>query len=136
MFQQLGTWNPGDTLMPIQEPQDARQAAVRRGASLTIVKGTAIGIKTADKLAYAYNNALSDGTEVCVGIAMYSFKTDANGNVYYSDSAVISEFNSAHLTSPIWKTGIFDPTTLTGFDAAAKVDMFGRTLQNGFVQIG
>jgi hypothetical protein len=99
-------------------------------------QGTAIGIKTADKLAYAYNNALSDGTEVCVGIAMYSFKTDANGNVYYSDSAVISEFNSAHLTSPIWKTGIFDPTTLTGFDAAAKVDMFGRTLQNGFVQIG
>jgi len=125
----LETWQL-NMLQPAQYPNDARQDAVKPGVSLTVVKGQALAIKTADSLAYPLATAASDGTQNAIGFSMYDFKTDSNGKVYFADSTTASWRNSAWDTAPYWKTGIFDPTDLTtnaSGNAVAEVDTFTPT---------
>jgi hypothetical protein len=135
MFGLIATVDFNNMLMPEQDPHDARQDAVEWAPNLTIVKGQAVGQITASKKIAAYNDANSDGTQTCVGLSMYSIRTDANGKVYYGDTAIPSMENSAHDTAPIWLRGKFAPSKLTGFDAAARVDLAVRILPNGLYYI-
>jgi len=74
------------------------------------------------------------GTEVPVGICQCTIKTDASGNVYFSDDAVPSTINPPHATAPLYVNGTFDTADLTGWDAAAATALKARTLNSGFVQ--
>lgn len=91
---------------------------------------------TANVVRTTTGGAASDGTQTCVGWSMYSFKTDANGLVYYSGSAAAAANIRVgpHATSPIFKTGIFDPADLlTHSTPVAQVDTFtpGGTIEVG-----
>lgn len=99
-------------LQPVQRPEDARQDAVKWAANLTIRYGTAVSRKTADNLIYPLAPGQSDGTQTFVGLAMYTFKTDASGLVYYGPTATPGARLGPYMTSPIWVTGIFDPNDL------------------------
>lgn len=134
-FGQIATVDLNNMLMPEQDPQDARQDAVEWAPNLVIVKGQAVGQITTGKKMAAYNNANSDGTEVCKGLAMYSFRTDANGKVFYGDTTTPSLENSPHDTAPMWLRGKFAPSKLTNFDAAAQADLAVRVLPNGIYYI-
>ena len=135
MFNQIGTVDYNNMLMPEQDPHDARQDAVAWAPNLVITKGQAVGRITASNLMAAYNNANVDGTQDCRGIAMYSFRTDAQGRVFYGDTTTMSFENTPHPTAPIWLRGKFAVAKLTGFDAAAMADMAARTLPNGIIYI-
>jgi hypothetical protein len=135
MFSALSTYTAANILQPKQRPEDARQDAGVFGVSLTLAKGTVLGKKTSDGKLYAYNDSLTNGTEVAVGILMQSIITDSSGNVFYGDSATAGEFNPPHETAAYWQSGIFDTADLTGYDAAALVDFKGRVLANGFILI-
>lgn len=114
-----------DLLVPAQEPGDARLDAMAFGPNLTITRGQAIGILTADKKAYDFDQAASDGTEKFVGFSQASFKTDANGKVYFGDTAAASYRTAGEYTAPVWKSGIFDPALLsTAAALVAQVDTF------------
>ena len=135
MFTTLQTYAMTNQLQPKQRPEDARQDAGAFGVSLTLVKGTMLGRKTSDGLLYAYNDALTSGVNVCVGILMYTIKTDSNGLIFFGDSTDASELNPPHQTAPYWQSGIFDTADLTGYDANALGDLQGRVLANGFILI-
>lgn len=123
-------------LQPAQWPHDAKHDAMRFGASLTIAKGTLIGVVTATGHGAAYNDALATGVETAVAIAMYDFKTDASGNVYLGDSATATYENvSIGKTAPVFISGVFNEDDLTGYDAAALADFNGRVLHNGFIYL-
>lgn len=135
MFAELATYAATNMLQPKQRPEDARQDAGAFGVSLTLAKGTVIGKKTSDGLLYAYNDALTNGTNVAVGILMYTIKTDSSGRIFFSDSTDASELNPPHQTAPYWQSGIFDTADLTGYDANALTDLNGKVLANGFISI-
>lgn len=126
-------------LQPMQSPEEAEQDALVFAPSLTIVKGTSIGIKTADKLGYAMLPGASDGTQLFVGFSMFSFKTDAAGLVYPLSGtlvAVPSMRNTPWRTAAIWKKGIFNPQdVITRAAPAGEVDTFtpGGTITTGDV---
>lgn len=124
----------GQKLEPFECPREAVTESVPFGASLTIAKGTVVGIKTSDGKWYAYANANSDGTEVARGIAQYNFTTDADGNV-----TIASETGVEYHTAPIYVAGTFRTTELTGLDAAGVTDL-GRiiagALADGVLRIG
>lgn len=130
----LETYNAAK-LEPAEYPHDARIDAAQFGPSLTIAKGTVLGKKTADSKLYAYNDALSDGTEVAVAISVYDVKTDASGNHYLGTDAVPSGFNLPHKDASIYIAGVFRTADLTGWNAAALADFKARTLPSGFIRI-
>lgn len=115
MITTIETWDLSNILQPVQSPEDARQDAVRWGPSLTVLKGMAVGKKTADGLCYPMVPGASDGTQNFVGFAMFSFVTDASSNVFQAVSiaAAASYRLSAFTTTPIYTIGIFDPQDLT-----------------------
>jgi hypothetical protein len=135
-------------LQPAQAPGDARQDAVVWGPNLTILAGDTIAIKTADKLAYRAVVGASDGTEAAKGFSMYSFKTDANGKVYFGSGsdvvAVASWPQGPYSTAPYWKEGIFDRSEILIGGAAASlanlITLFTAAriieLPNSFIKIG
>jgi hypothetical protein len=130
----IETFSEADILQPVQAPGDARQDAVAWGPSLTVRAGAAVGIKTSDKLAYPYDADLTNGRELCVGFSMYAFTTDADGKVYYAETAAAGVRGGPWNTSPIWKGGIFDPEDLfTDPSPVAQVDTFtpGGTIEVG-----
>lgn len=135
MFTELETYAMTNQLQPKQRPEDARQDAGAFGASLTLAKGTIIGKRTADGLLVAYLDTATNGAQTAVGILMYTIKTNSSGQVFFSDSTDASELNPPHQTAPYWQSGIFDTGDLTGYDAAALVDLNGKVLANGFISI-
>lgn len=135
MFTELATYAMTNQLQPKQRPEDARQDAGAFGASLTLDKGTIIGKRTSDGLLYAYDDTATNGQEVAKGILMYTIKTNSSGHVFFSDSTDATELNPPHQTAPYWQSGIFDTADLTGYDAAALVDLNGKVLANGFISI-
>lgn len=122
-------------LQPVINPQDARKEAIQLGVSLTLAKGTLLGKRTSNGLHYAYNDALTDGTQTAVGILEFDVVTDADGNHYLGTNAVASQFNMPHRDASMFTCGTFDPTELTGWDAAAATDLKARTLSNGYYLI-
>ena len=135
MFAELSTYAATNILQPKQRPEDARQDAGAFGVSLTLVKGTVLGKKTSDGLLYAYNDSLTSGVNVAVGILMYTIKTDSTGRIFFGDSTDASEVNVPHQTAPYWQSGIFDTGDLTGYDANALTDLNGKVLANGYISI-
>lgn len=128
MLTALEQFDLSQILQPVQNPQDARQDAVKWGASLTIARGQAIAIKTSDHLAYAFNPSASDGTQNFAGFSMYTLKTDANNLVYFGGVSTTPSYRlGPYMTAPIWTKGTFNPqdvsTNATG-TAVAEVDTF------------
>lgn len=124
----------GTKLEPYEDPEGAVVRSVLFGNSLTIAKGTVLGIVTTGEKWAAYANANSNGTEVARGIAMYDFTTDGSGKVTIGgDSSVTFD------TAPIYVSGTFLISELTGLDANAVTD-FGRiiegTISAGILRIG
>jgi hypothetical protein len=124
MITTIEQFSLADILTPAQRPEDARQNAVIFGPNLTILKGTFLGKKTADQKMYAYVNGAGDGTQVPSAIAMYTFKTDANGLAYLGDSTTVSTRNGPWTTMPVWESGVFDPNELGVAALVAEVDTF------------
>jgi hypothetical protein len=135
MFAALETYAATNQLQPKQRPEDARQDAGAFAANLTLVKGTVLGKRTSTGELEAYNDAHTTGVNVAVGILMYTIKTNATGQVFFSDSTDASLNNTPHQTAPYWQSGIFDTGDLTGYDANALADMQGHVLANGFISI-
>jgi hypothetical protein len=124
----------GLKLEPFEDPEGAVTDSVPFGASLTIARGTVLGIKTADSLFYAYADANSDGTQTAKAIAMFDMTTDGSGNV-----TIGNDWASTSKSGPVYKAGTFRTTELTGLDAAGVVDL-GRlvsgTAADGVLRIG
>jgi hypothetical protein len=85
----------------------------------TLVKGTILGMVTATGLYKAYNNSLSDGTEVAVGIL---------GDTVDAD---LTDQNDLRLAASMYVRGTFYEAALTGLDSAAKTDLKSRTVGSG-----
>ena len=135
MPETLQTYDLSNILQPAQFPEDARRAAGKFGASLTLAKGTVLAKKSADGKLYAYDDATT-AVSTAVGILEYSIKTDASGNVYFSTtSAVAGTDNPPHQEASFFEAGTFLATDLTGWDAAAATDLKARTLANGYYRI-
>lgn len=81
-------------------------------AGENLAKGTLIGILTSGKLAIAYNDSGTDGEEVARGIL--DLDVDATGAANFPGNMLI--------------VGVVAEDKLTGFDAAAAVDMKGRVV--------
>ena len=124
-----------DSLQPQRRPSDARTQAINLGPNLTVPKGRLLGKKTSDGKFYLYNDANSDGTEVAKCINKTACKTDADGNVYYSDSAVASSINIPFQTTQVYVAGTFKISELVGYDAAALADFNGKLDEAGDVMI-
>lgn len=75
------------------------------------------------------------GIEAALAVNMYSLKTDANSLVFYGGTTTPSTDNVANNTSPVWTSGVFDPTKLVGLDTAARRDLRVKSLPNGFIEI-
>jgi hypothetical protein len=123
-----------DKLEPKESPELAIVDAVKLGASLTLAKGTVLGKRTSNNTHYAYNDALTDGTNVATCILMQATKTDASGNCYFGDSATAAVDNLPHAEAPVYTGGIFDTDDLTGYDAAAKTDLGGHFTPAGWLK--
>jgi hypothetical protein len=124
----------GQKLEPFERPKEAVTESVPFGNSLTIAKGTVLGIVTATGKWAAYDNGAATGLEVARGIAMYNFTTDGSGNV-----TIANDTGVTYHTAPIYLAGTFRTTELTGLDAAAVTDL-GRlvagALADGVLRIG
>lgn len=138
--------DPSQILQPAQAPGDARPDAVAWGPNLTILAGDTVAIKTADNLMYRAVVGAADGTQNGKGFAMYSFKTDANGKVFFGSGADVTaagnRIQGPWSTAPIFKEGIFDRADLkVGGVAATQADLvtlFGNrlfVLHQGFIQL-
>jgi hypothetical protein len=106
-------------LAPLYDSRGAKQHHLKFGNSLTIVKGTVIGQITATGLGAAYNNANADGSEVAKGIAAYDFTTDGSGVVTLGGG----EQGEKQQTAPVFMSGYFRTSELTGLDAAGVADL-------------
>lgn len=124
----------GVKLEPFERPAEAVTDSIPFGASLTIARGTVIGIVTADGKGKAYADGNSDGSQTAKAIAMYDFTTDASGNV-----TIANDTSVTYHTAPVYKAGTFRTSELTGLDAAAVTDL-GRllsgTVADGVLRIG
>lgn len=131
----LETWNPA-RLEPVQYPQDARTDAARLGVSLTLAKGTVLGKRTSNNRLYAYNDALTDGTNVACAILVHDVVTDASGNHYLGTTATASAFNLPQMDTSVYVAGCFDTADLTGYDTAAGTDLKVALLPSGYIKFG
>ena len=83
----------------------------------------------------------SDGTQVCVGLALYSFTTDATGAAFDlfgmapGQTPATNEFATPDSTIPYAYKGVYDPRELVGFDATAMAQLGGKLLADGNVSI-
>lgn len=136
-------FDPSDILVPAQRPEDARQDAIQFGPNLTFVKGDMIAISTVDKKAYRYAVGGANGLAVAKAIAMYSFRTDTNGMVYFGTEApgYHPQVAPSH-TAPGWLTGIFAPGDIKIAGVAATFSQvstafqtLARELHNGFIKV-
>jgi hypothetical protein len=123
-----------DQLEPKEFPELAKTDAVKFGASLTLAKGTVLGKRTSDNKHYAYNDALTDGTNVATCILKCTIKTDSGGNVFFGDSTTATVDNMPHAEAPVYVAGVFDTDDLTGYDANAKADLGGHLTPAGWLK--
>lgn len=105
-------FDPSQILQPVQRPEIARQDTGKWAPNLTVSKGMAAARKTSDSLLYPMVPGASDGTQNFIGFAGMTFKTDANSNVYFGDSAAASWRMGPSRTAFFWWRGVFDPQEL------------------------
>jgi hypothetical protein len=123
-----------DHLEPKTNPELAVLSCVRLGASLTLAKGTLLGKRTSDSKHYAYNDSLTDGTNVATCILRQAVKTDSSGVAFHGNSTDASEINLPHTEVTVYVGGVFDTDDLTGYDAAAKTDLGGHLTPEGWLK--
>ena len=120
-------------LEPYVNPDMARTLAVQFGPSLTIAKGTIIGLITATGKGAAYAAASVDGSQTnIIGPAVYDFTTDASGNVTLGGTGTVAGITvSVDQTAEVYYRGDFLETELTGLDANAVTVLKARELGIG-----
>lgn len=124
----------GVKLEPYMTPNEAVTESVPFGASLTIARGTVLGIVTADGKWKAYATGNVDGSQTARGIAQYDFTTDASGNV-----TIAGDTGVTYHTAPVYIAGTFRTTELVGLDAGAVTALgrlVGGSTADGVLRIG
>jgi hypothetical protein len=131
------TFNHGDSLIPIDSIAQTDAFAVT--PSVTLAKGTVVGVVTATKKLKAYASGNSDGSEVPIGLLKYATTTDAegyvvttmpNGDVLKQPTATVYRSGKfqAYTVNPT--TGLPTATTLLpGLDSNA-ITKLGRMVNN------
>jgi hypothetical protein len=132
----LNTYSMANRLDPYYEANQANVIDVNLGASLTLAKGTILGELTATPgtfIAYASGNV--DGSQTPKGILQYAVTTDGSGNITIANEVGITE-----KCAPMYISGIFKTTELTGLDANAVTKLGGNlvtgTVADGLFQFG
>jgi hypothetical protein len=127
-------------LEPYIDPKAARTLAAQVTASLTLARGTVVGIVTASGKIKAYATGNVDGSQNPVGFLVYDIVTDASGNVVYgATGATVDLTRGQELTAPYYWKGTFLQSDLTGLDAGAITAFKGRTGGTGataYITIG
>jgi hypothetical protein len=123
-------------ITPFYNANGALMIEAAFGASLTLAKGTVIGELTAtpgEFKAYATGNA--DGSETAKAILPWDITTDGSKNITIGGG----EFGVTYKTIPVYVSGYFKTTELTGLDAAGMADFAGHlvsgVLSNGILCI-
>lgn len=133
----LSTYAQGtNVLTPVQNPQDARLQSGSFIASISINAGQMLA-RTGTNGLLPYALSAGTGTNTCVGIAQYTFSTDASGNVYYGGGTVGSVINPPYKDSSFFTSGDFDTTQLYTYDATSRANLGGITVgyQTNWVHI-
>jgi hypothetical protein len=115
MFAQTYYFAPGAQILVPAIPCKAVIAPVAFGPSLTLARGQAIGIKTSNGLAYAFNKDATDGTQIFAGFNQVAGATDSNSIFYpvFSGTPAGVDFYATGLEySGIFTSGVFDPQLL------------------------
>jgi hypothetical protein len=107
-------------LDPVVDSEHAHAMDFAFVASTIYPRGTIVGELTATKgTVGAYASGNSDGTQVPKGIVIYDIATDGYGNISYGAVSGGGPFGQTYPVAPIWISGTFDTTELTGLDATA-----------------
>jgi hypothetical protein len=126
----------GSKLEPFIDPQSARTLAVQMAPNLTVVKGTRLAQLTADGKYSPYVSAGAGGLGAAKVIAVYDFRTDAAGNVFYGNNETpLSGPNSkGELTAEAYWKGTFlrsDLTAAAAIGASELGDLNAREIGTG-----
>jgi hypothetical protein len=126
----------GAVLLPMYDEPESALIPVKLAASTVFAKGTVLGEVTATPGLYkAYASGSSDGSEVPKGILQYDCATDASSNVTFGGAATGGPFGETAKVAPMYYTGAFKTSELTGFDANAATKLGGHLI-NGSVADG
>jgi hypothetical protein len=107
-------------LIPLYDAARAKVVQMKLPVSITYARGTVLGELTASPgTAKAYNNANVDGSEVAKFILQYDVTTDASGNISIGGG----DWAWTQPSAPVYLSGYFRSTELTGLDAAAVTDL-------------
>jgi Bacteriophage lambda head decoration protein D len=107
-------------LTPLYDAARAKLINVKLPVSVTLARGTVLGELTASPgTAKAYNNANADGSEVAKFVLQYDVATDAAGNVSIGGG----DWGWTQPTAPVFLSGYFRSTELTGLDAPGVTDL-------------
>jgi len=90
---------------------------ISTAVSAKIVKGTVMGKISASGLYIPYLTGASDGSETALGILVDDY-----------DPTVSADQNDLRLAASMYIHGSFVEANLTGLDAGAKAEMFGKTV--------
>ena len=74
-----------------------------------------------------YDDALSNGLNVCRGILQYDISTDNFGRVSYGSTGF--DPTAYDTEAPFWYCGLFKYADIVGIDANGIADVFGRFIQ-------
>lgn len=114
---------------PSQRPELVFYERFQVTASTTLdpaaKKFIAVAVVTATGKLVAYNDGGAGGAEICRGFVNCKVVSDASGKLIFNGGSVIQQTDD---TVEVFKTGIYDPTQITGLDAAALVDLGARYL--------
>lgn len=112
-------------LIPYYHPEDALMVNFKFANSTTIAAGTVMGELSATAgNVKAYASGSSDGSEVPIGVSAYDVTVDASGNHTWGGSS----FGETRPYAPLFISGYFRTTDLTGLDANA-VGKLGRLVE-------
>lgn len=117
----------GQKLEPYQNPQDARQIAIKIGASKTLAAGTVVARLAATELWDAYADGGAGGLEVARAILVYAVATDSGGK-HFLGGAAASENGESFPSVPAYISGDFLVGDLTGLDANGLAELQGRII--------
>jgi hypothetical protein len=140
MMRRIGSMAPPKKLEHYFPPDTRLNAtlALEPAASSEILAGTVLGIITASGKVAAYADANANGTQTARYIAVYSYKTDAQGRVYLGEDDSDGDLPTSGFEAPrsaptveVYYGGWFEVSKLIGLDAAAIADLGGRLHAGG-----
>lgn len=120
-------------LLPFKFPHRALTDSYQPAPGLTVALGTLLGQITASGLVTPYLAASADGSQVPLGPSMYSFTSDANGLITLGNGVTFGIVAGHESSIPVYLSGDFLETDLTGLDAGAVTALKAREL-NAIVQ--